>query len=150
MCVVGRVHACACFCPLCSWLLLKDSFVPYMRLKPNQVGMVILYDKGFQRRAPRRSESIKRSPVWTSAGRHLFLSYLHFAVKAEPHNADCTPTEITCVVCSLSLYIYLKCHTDSCGGKVCCVHQVPGPQQIKQKRNKHFISVITHWTSYLR
>lgn len=35
------------FCALCRWLVAKDSFVLYMRPKDNQVGMVILYDKGF-------------------------------------------------------------------------------------------------------
>lgn len=38
---------CAGLCALCRWLLGKDSFVLYVRLKDNQVGMVILYDKGF-------------------------------------------------------------------------------------------------------
>lgn len=35
------------FLALCRWLMVEDSFVLYMRPKDNQVGMVILYDKGF-------------------------------------------------------------------------------------------------------
>eukprot|EP00064_Thunnus_orientalis_P007053 superscaffoldBa00000763_g7072 len=33
--------------PTCIWLVVKDSFVLYMRPKDSQVGMVILYDEGF-------------------------------------------------------------------------------------------------------
>ncbi|XP_071779656.1 phospholipase D1 [Centroberyx gerrardi] len=36
-----------CYCWSKRWLVVKDSFVLYMRPKDGQVGTVILYDKGF-------------------------------------------------------------------------------------------------------
>uniref|UniRef100_A0A667ZWU6 Phospholipase n=1 Tax=Myripristis murdjan TaxID=586833 RepID=A0A667ZWU6_9TELE len=48
------VCVCVCVCSVCvslrayfRWLVVKDSFVLYMRPKDGQVGTVILYDKGF-------------------------------------------------------------------------------------------------------
>ncbi|KAI5106951.1 phospholipase D1 isoform X1, partial [Silurus meridionalis] len=58
------------------WLVVKDSFVLYMKPKDGQVGTVILYDKGFHIKIGTDETRVRHGVTIENLCRHVLLDYL--------------------------------------------------------------------------